>query len=118
MSALDVLLRIAGKDNFQLDPDIDMGYILRQCWKYGWMMVRGKAFSFGYEKIAKDVFVGKNVKAIEKKHLTVGQKTKLQDGVYIDALSRGGGYSLATKWYSAEIRELNALEDFSALARA
>lgn len=90
MSALDVLLRIAGKDNFQLDPDIDMGYILRQCWKYGWMMVRGKAFSFGYEKIAKDVFVGKNVKTIEKKHLTVGQKTKLQDGVYIDALSRGG----------------------------
>ena len=50
MSALDVLLRIAGKDNFQLDPDIDTGYILRQCWKYGWMMVRGKAFSFGYEK--------------------------------------------------------------------
>ena len=116
MSALDVLLRIAGKDNFQLDPDIDMGYILRQCWKYGWMMVRGKAFSFGYEKIAKNVFVGKDVKVIEKKHLTIGQKTKLQDGVYIDALSRGG-YSLETKWYSAEIRELNVLEDFSALAR-
>lgn len=90
MSSIDVLLKIAGKDNFQLDPDIDTGYILRQCWKYGWMMVRGKAFSLGYEKIAKNVFVGKNVKAIEKKYLTIGQKTKLQDGVYIDALSRGG----------------------------
>ena len=85
-----MLLRIAGKDNFQLDPDIDTGYILRQCWKYGRMVIRGKAFSFGYEKIAKNVFVGKNVKAIEKKHLTIGQKTKLQEGVYIDALSREG----------------------------
>ncbi len=90
MNVIDVLLRIAGKDNFQLDQDIDTGYILRQCWKYGWMMVRGKAFSLGYEKIAKNVFVGKNVKAIEKKHLMIGQKTKLQDGVYIDALSRKG----------------------------
>ena len=90
MSVIDVLLRIAGKDNFQLDPDIDTGCIFRQCWKYGWMMVRGKVFSFGHEKIAKNVFVGKNVKTIEKKHLTIGQKTKLQDGVYIDALSREG----------------------------
>ena len=31
MSALDVLLRIAGKDNFQLDPDIDMGTFF---WKF------------------------------------------------------------------------------------
>lgn len=90
MSVLDVLLRIAGKDNFQLDSDIDVRYLLRQCWKYGWMMVRGKFFSFGRKKIAKDVFIGKNVKVIEKKHLTIGKKSKLQDGVYIDALSREG----------------------------
>lgn len=90
MRVLDVLLRIAGKDNFQLAPEIDIGYILRQCWKYGWMIVRGKFFSFGQKKIAKNVFIGKKVKVIEKKHLTVGQKTKLQDGVYIDALSREG----------------------------
>lgn len=30
MSVIDVLLRIAGKDSFQLDPDIDTGYILWQ----------------------------------------------------------------------------------------
>lgn len=56
MSVIDVLLRIAGKDNFQLDPDIDTGYILRQCWKYGWMMVRGRTFSFGYKKNSKECF--------------------------------------------------------------
>lgn len=90
MSVIDALLKIAGKDNFQLDPNIGAGYILRQCWKYGWMMIRGKTFSFGHEKIAKNVFVGKNVEVVEKKHLTIGQKTKLQDDVYIDALSREG----------------------------
>ena len=66
MSVIDALLKIAGKDNFQLDPNIGAGYILRQCWKYGWMMVRGKIFSFGHEKIAKNVFVGKNVEVVEK----------------------------------------------------
>ena len=90
MRVLDILLRIAGKDNFQLDSEIDIGYILQQCWKYGWMMIRGKIFSFGHEKIAKNIFVGKKVKVIEKKYLTIREKTKLQDGVYIDALSREG----------------------------
>ncbi len=90
MSILDKLLKIAGKDSFQLDPKIDIGYILLQCWKYGWMMIRGRIFSIGYDNIAKNVFVGRKVKVIKKKYLTVGKKTKLQDGVYIDALSRGG----------------------------
>lgn len=54
------------------------------------MMIRGKIFSFGYSNIANSVFVGKKVKVIEKKHLTMGEKTKLQDGVYIDSLSREG----------------------------
>ena len=90
MGVLDKLLKTAGKDDFQLDSSIGTGYILRQCWKYGWMMIRGKHFSLGHGQIANDVFVGKNVKVIEKKYLTIGEKTKLQDGVYIDALSREG----------------------------
>ena len=90
MKVLDRLLKIAGKDDFQLDSAIGTSYILYQCWKYGWMMVRGKIFSFGHKQIASNVFVGKKVKVIEKKHLMIGQKTKLLDGVYIDALSREG----------------------------
>lgn len=53
MSIIDRLLKFAGKDNFQLDSTIGVGYILRQCWKYGWMMVRGRFFSIGYNQIAK-----------------------------------------------------------------
>lgn len=90
MSIIGVLLKIAGKDNFNLDPNIGMGYIIQQCWKYGWMMVRGKFFSFGYKNIANNVFIGKKVKVVEKKHLLLGKKTKLQDNVYIDALSQDG----------------------------
>lgn len=90
MKIVDKLLKIAGKDNYHLDPSIDTNYILRQCWKYGWMMLRGKLFSFGYKQIAKNVFVGKNVKVIEKKYLSIGVKSKLQNGVFIDALSKDG----------------------------
>lgn len=90
MNILDIFLKLAGKENFRLDSEIDTGYILRQCWKYGWMIVRGKIFSFGHKKITRNIFVGRHVKAIEKRSLTIGSKTKLQDGVYIDALSREG----------------------------
>ncbi len=93
MSIIDKLLKLAGKENFHLAPEIGTSYILRQCWKYGWMIVRGKLFSFGYKDIANNVLVGKKVKVIEKKRVSIGVKTKLQDGVYIDALSvaSGGG---------------------------
>lgn len=90
MIILDRLLKIVGKDNFQLDSAIGTGYILRQCWKYGWMMIRGKLFSFKHGQIANSIFVGKKVKVVEKKRLIIGQKTRLQDGVYIDALSKEG----------------------------
>lgn len=90
MDIISKLLKIAGKDNFQLDPAIGMSYVLRQCWKYGCMMIRGKIFSIGYGKISDSIFIGKKVKIIEKKRLVVGKKTKFQDSVYIDALSHEG----------------------------
>lgn len=90
MGFIDKLLKTAGKDNFKLDSSISMNYVMYLCWKYGWMMLRGSIFSLGYKNIAKSVFVGKKVKVIEKKHLMIGEKAKLQDGVYIDALSQDG----------------------------
>lgn len=90
MGIVEKLLKIAGKDNFQLDSSISTNYLWRQCWKYGWMMIRGRFFSLGHRQIARNVFVGKKVKVLEKRHLSIGEKTRLQDGVYIDALSREG----------------------------
>lgn len=90
MSLQNTLLNIAGKDRFELDPKITNSYLFRQCWKYGWMMIRGKVFSFFYINIANNIFVGKHVKAICKENLKIGSKCKLHDGIYIDALSSDG----------------------------
>ena len=84
------LLQIAGKDNFELDPAISSGYIARLCRKYGWMKVRGMFLPKGKSQIAKDVFIGKGVRLIEKDKITIGQKTKIHDRVKIDALSQEG----------------------------
>lgn len=85
------LLKIAGKDDFTLDGDISTRYLLGVCWKYGWMLIRGKLFAMGHSSICNDVFVGKHVKALEKRKITIGHKVKLHDGVYIDALSSQDG---------------------------
>lgn len=90
MKVIDKLLKLAGKDSFQLDPQINISYIIGLCWKYGWMLIRGKFFAFGNKNIANDIFVGKKVKVLQKRYLTIGAKSKLQDGVYIDALSKEG----------------------------
>ena len=37
MAWIDKLLKLAGKENFKLDPEISNGYIFHQCWQYGWM---------------------------------------------------------------------------------
>ena len=84
------LLKIAGKDDFELDPAISSGYIVRLCRKYGWMKVRGMFLVKGKSGIAKDVFIGRGVKLIEKDKITIGEKTKIHDHVKIDALSREG----------------------------
>lgn len=90
MGLTDKLLKLAGKDDFHLDEKIGKGYVFRLCGKYGWMMLRGKCFSLFHKNISNSVFIGKKVKALEKRYLTVGRKCKLHDGVYIDALSKDG----------------------------
>lgn len=90
MRVIDKLLMLAGKENFSLDPAIGKGYVFHQCLRYGGMMIRGRFFALGYKNISSTVFLGKKVKIIEKRHLSIGDKTKIQDGVYIDALSREG----------------------------
>lgn len=90
MSLRDTLLHLAGKDRFHLDDRIGTGYLLGLCWKYGWMMVRGKCLALGRPAVSGSVFVGKKVRILEKRRLTLGAKTRLQDGVYIDALSTDG----------------------------
>ena len=90
MSLKQKLLRIAGKENFELDSNISTKYVLILCVKYGFMMIRGKIVSFGCNQISSSVFIGKNVKITEKNMLSIGDKTKIHDGVVLDSLSTDG----------------------------
>ncbi len=90
MHIKSLMLKMAGKDDFELDERIGMGYLFRICWKYGLMLIRGRLISLTAKAVAADIFVGKHVKLIGRKYLTIGSKTKIHDNVKIDALSTKG----------------------------
>ena len=87
---MKTILKLAGKPDFKIDKKIGLKYILAECIRYGMMMLRGKFFSICYRPINNSVFIGKNVKVREKRFLQIGEKTKIHDKVYIDALSTDG----------------------------
>lgn len=91
MNIIGSILKFAGKDGFEIDKRISTGAFARQCYKYGKMAAKGKAYSV--LKMAggsRSVFIGKNVELHEHKNIRFGEKVKLHDGVYIDALSTDG----------------------------
>lgn len=90
MSLKNKLLKIAGKDNFELSSEISTQFVISLCIKYGMMLIRGKFFSVGNYKINSSVFLGRKVKVSEKRKLSIGAKTKIHDGVVLDALSTNG----------------------------
>ena len=90
MEMLNVLLKIAGKNNFVIDDRIGLTYLVRVCWKYGVMGIRGMFKSFGYKNISPWIFWGKRIKVYSKKQLEIRSKTKIHDRVRIDALSMNG----------------------------
>lgn len=90
MGLINRLLKTAGKESFQLDPEISRGYLLHLLRTYGWMMVRGRWLSLGSRHIAGSIFAGRQVKLLEKEKISIGSHTRLHDHVYIDALSKKG----------------------------
>ena len=90
MKLIDKLLVFTGKKDFKIDEKISIAYIMRVCWKYGWMMIRGRIFSIGRRNISNNIFVGKHVQVLEKRYLHMESKCKIHDDVYIDALSQDG----------------------------
>ncbi|OPJ65365.1 acyltransferase [Clostridium chromiireducens] len=90
MKIMDKAMKIVGKENFKLDRRIGISYIIRLCWSYGWMMIRGRIISFFSKSISSSIFVGRGVKLYEKRYLQVGNKAKIHDDCEIDALSTDG----------------------------
>lgn len=90
MNLKTMLLKLAGKGDFELDNRIPLSYILNTCFKYGNMMLKGHCVSIGYRNISNSIFIGKKVKIYDKKKLSIGSKTKIHNRVKIDALSTDG----------------------------
>lgn len=84
------LMQIAGKGDFTLDDKVPTSYIVRLCFKYGFMMIRGRFVAIGNKGIDNSIFIGKRVKLYCKNMMEIGRKTKIRDAVKIDALSREG----------------------------
>lgn len=87
---LKLLLKLAGKEGMQIDEAVGVSYILRLCRKYGVMLFRGATTSICYRKISFPIFVGSKTTLISKKQMSIGKKSKIHNGVKIDALSREG----------------------------
>ena len=90
MGLKEIILKWAGKEDFKLDNRISKTYYAKLLFRYGMMVVRGKTFSLGNKSIKNSVFVGKKVKVLEKRRLSIGEKTRIHDNTYIDALSFDG----------------------------
>ena len=84
MDIRNKMMKMAGKDDFRLDNRIPTSYIIRLCWQYGLMLIRG--FFKGY----RGVFIGPKVKLYCKKNIAIGEKTKIHSCVKIDGLSTDG----------------------------
>lgn len=83
-------LAAVGKKGFKLDPAIPTSYLFGVCMHYAAMIARGGVKGLGVNCLSGKPLVGKRVKIRCKKMLTCGAKVRLEDGVYIDALSHDG----------------------------
>ena len=83
-------LSAVGKKGFKLDSSIPTSYLISTCISYAVMIVRGIVKGHGIMCPKGAPLIGKKVVIRCKSKVNCGLKVRLQDGVYIDALSRDG----------------------------
>lgn len=81
--------KIKGKD-YILDKNIPTSYLIGIGFQRLSMKMRGILASIGMKYSGKNLFVGKSVTLKCKSKISVGSGVTIQNGVYIDALSRNG----------------------------
>lgn len=86
---------------YKIDLDIPLNYLFSIVIHRCVMLIRGKYKKIGMSGSRKKVFCGAHVKLKCKKKMRIGNGVTLQDGVYIDALSKmgvtlGNGASIGT----------------------
>ena len=84
------ILKIAGKENFEIDSAVPKSFIFGLCIKYFFMKLRGMFLGVGYKNISSKCFIGSKVRILVKKNIEIGDKVKIHNNVKIDALSTEG----------------------------
>ena len=69
---------------YAIDPAVDSSALLSLAWRRALLLVRGFFF------VRQLAFIGKRVQLINRGYLQLGRSVTIQDGVYIDALSKNG----------------------------
>lgn len=78
------------KEDYQLDNQLTTSLILMLIWDRGLMVLRGLYCKSLFKKSKGIVFIGKRVKIRSHKNIRCGSGITIEDGCFINALSRGG----------------------------
>lgn len=77
-------------DNYEIDAELPMSYILGYILERCFMLVRGYIVTVGFGKRGKNIFVSKAVTFKCKKKIKIGSAVTFRERVYIDAVSKTG----------------------------
>lgn len=84
---LNKLISKGKGNNYTIDKDIPITYLISMVWGRTMMILRGKIIGIKNEGL---LFVGKNVRIKCKTKISLGKCVTLADHCYIDALSKNG----------------------------
>ncbi|MED4281720.1 acyltransferase [Priestia megaterium] len=84
------LISLIKKEEFELDNSIEFLNLATIIYMRFKMLMRGQIKSQGVKNKDTLIFIGRKVKLIHKKHISLGRSVTLEDYVEIDAISKQG----------------------------
>ena len=90
MRFIEYLIKKIKGDDFELDKDISLGYLLGNIISMTINLIRGNIKTFSSKKSSILVFVGKKSKIKMNKKIKLGKGVNIGENVVIDALSKKG----------------------------
>lgn len=87
---LSFLISKIKKENYQVDKQLTASVMLVLIFDRGLMVLRGLYHKLLFKKSMGMVFIGKKVKIRSHKNIRCGYGLTIEDGCFINALSRGG----------------------------
>lgn len=85
-----IIIKVFGKENFKLSNEVPTSYILRLGIKFCIGLIRGKLKTLKIKDKGKNIIIGKKVVLLVRKKISMGNNVRLEDGVFLDALSTEG----------------------------